>query len=75
MLHCRSIVLLCLAALLSGVAHAQTIALLEGHEAPVRSVRYSPDGKTLITADESGVIIAWDRTPPPQGAPRRLLQR
>lgn len=68
--HCRRFVLLCLAVMeLGGVAHGQTITLLEGHEAPVRSVRYSPDGKTLITADESGVIIAWDRTPPPPGAP------
>jgi WD40 repeat protein len=70
MLRCRCFILLCVAAArLTSTVHGQTLTLLEGHEASVRAVRYSPDGKTLITADESGAIIAWDRTPPPQGAP------
>ncbi len=70
MLLCRRfVVFFSSAAWLCGVAHAQSTTLLEGHDAPVRSVRYSPDGKTLVTADESGVIIAWDRAAPPASAP------
>ena len=33
---------------------------LEGHAGYVRCIRYSPDGKTLATSGEDGVVRFWD---------------
>ena len=37
------------------------IQYLEGHEAPVHAVGYSPDGKILFSGDTSGTLKMWDR--------------
>ncbi len=42
-------------------AQAQEITWLEGHEAPLYSAAYAPDGKTLVSADVDGVLRIWDR--------------
>jgi WD40 repeat protein len=41
----------------------QERATLRGHQSPVRAARFSPDGLTLATADESGVIKLWSAAP------------
>jgi WD40 repeat protein len=33
---------------------------LRGHNAPVLSVAYAPDGRTFASGDESGLAIIWD---------------
>jgi WD40 repeat protein/serine/threonine protein kinase len=36
------------------------VALLGRHEAPVRRIELSPDGRTLASADAAGGLILWD---------------
>ena len=36
---------------------------LPGHELPVYRVLFTPDGRTLISADLRGVVIEWDHRP------------
>jgi WD40 repeat protein len=36
------------------------VSLLFGHESWVLALAVSPDGRTLVTGDESGVIVFWD---------------
>lgn len=35
---------------------------LRGHQAPVRAVAFSPDGKTLVSGSDDGTAIVWDAT-------------
>jgi WD40 repeat protein len=41
----------------------QERATLRGHQSPVRAARFSPDGLTLVTGDEGGVIKVWSAAP------------
>lgn len=41
-------------------ADGHILATLRGHSTPVRSITLSPDAKTLISGDGSGVIHQWD---------------
>jgi WD40 repeat protein len=34
--------------------------VLHGHEGPIRSLAFSPDGKTLVSGDLDGMIRLWD---------------
>ena len=36
---------------------------LPGHEMPVYRVLFTPNGRTLISADLSGLVIEWDHRP------------
>jgi WD40 repeat protein len=47
--------LLCLADLVTGDKRQ-----LEGHEARVTAVAFSPDGVTALSGDEGGTVILWD---------------
>lgn len=42
-----------------GVPKANEIAVLKGHQRPVKSIAWNPDGKTLTTASEDGTIRVW----------------
>ncbi len=37
----------------------EQVGLLEGHDGDVSSVAFSPDGKWLTSADNSGIILLW----------------
>jgi WD40 repeat protein len=48
-----------------------TVVVLRGHTGPVSSVRFSPDGMTVVTASRDGTARTWDaRT----GEPLRILR-
>jgi WD40 repeat protein len=36
--------------------------MLDGHEAPVRCLSFSPDGRWLVSGDENGVLRLWHLT-------------
>ncbi|MFN8003839.1 MAG: WD40 repeat domain-containing protein [Acidobacteriota bacterium] len=42
------------------ITDGKLIARLTGHTALVTATAFAPDGKTLATADESGVIKFWN---------------
>lgn len=42
------------------VAHKRCRAILKGHSKGARSLAFSPDGQTLATGDEQGIIRLWD---------------
>ncbi|KZT57669.1 WD40 repeat-like protein [Calocera cornea HHB12733] len=41
-----------------------TMQVFAGHEGPVHTGNFTPDGKRIVTADQAGTLIAWD----PRGA-------
>lgn len=51
------------------------VSLLFGHESPVAALAVAPDGRTLVSGDERGVLVFWDlptwreRARTPGGAP------
>jgi WD40 repeat protein/energy-coupling factor transporter ATP-binding protein EcfA2 len=45
--------------------------ILQGHQAPVKSVAFSPDGYTLATAGDDQTVILWDLKNP-TNEPRKL---
>ncbi len=48
-------------ALLDGLtASPRLVKYLRGHNTSITSVAYSPDGKTLASADNDGTIMFWD---------------
>jgi WD40 repeat protein len=44
------------------VSSGQEEMTLRGHAAPVQTLAFTPDGKTMVSADEAGTIILWDTT-------------
>lgn len=38
----------------------KTMQVFAGHQGPVQSGEFTPDGKRIITADATGVLIFWD---------------
>ncbi|MBI3860935.1 MAG: protein kinase [Planctomycetia bacterium] len=40
-------------------------SIFRGHLAPVRALAFSPDGRSLASADSSGTVLSWD----PRGDP------
>src|SRR5262249_52891566 len=42
------------------VASGRELALLAGHEQPVRSVAFAPDGHHLVSAGLDGKLLLWD---------------
>lgn len=47
----------------SGIVSTQVVAKLVGHRAAVDRVAVSPFGDTIVSADESGTLFVWKRTP------------
>ena len=45
---------------LAGIAPARAARVLEGDESKVRSLAFSPDGKTLAASDASGSVTLWE---------------
>lgn len=39
------------------------LSLLRGHEAPVRDLAFSPDGRLLVSASEDGSALVWEVPP------------
>ncbi|MCY4725243.1 BTAD domain-containing putative transcriptional regulator [Nocardioides sp. STR2] len=54
-------------ALLVDAADGSTVARLRGHQALVRDIRFSPDGKVVGSASDDGELIVWNI---PTGRPR-----
>ena len=57
----------------------RAVVFLEGPGGPVRSVAFSPDGRTLAAGTEEGGVLLWDavhrrRLGPPGFAHRRVVQ-
>ena len=57
-------------ALLKCVHPAPATAFLFGHDAPVITVAYAPDGRTIASADIRGNVLVWKTT---QGIARQAL--
>jgi len=43
------------------LAEVNLPAASQGHKSPINSLVFSPDDKTLISGDQSGIILFWDR--------------
>ncbi len=51
---------ICLTTRVWDAATGREIALLEGHEGPVQSVAFSPDGTEIVTASLDGTARVWN---------------
>ena len=40
-------------------ATGRLLLTLRRHETPVRSVAFSPDGRTIVSTDEGGAALLW----------------
>ena len=38
----------------------EKLSTLDGHTAPVKTLLFSPDGKTLVSTGQDGTILVWD---------------
>ena len=41
-------------------ATGQKKRALAGHSAPIRSLKFTPDGKTLVSSGDDGIIRLWN---------------
>jgi WD40 repeat protein/serine/threonine protein kinase len=48
------------------------IRRIAGHTSPVRSIRFSPDGRKLLTSGEDGSAVIWTAQPAPVEKPATL---
>lgn len=42
------------------VPSGKTMQVFAGHDSPVHAGEFTPDGKRIVTADETGNLILWD---------------
>lgn len=52
--------------ILIAVPSGKTMQVFAGHDSPVHAGEFTPDGKRILTADETGNLILWD---PREAAP------
>ena len=50
------------ASLMQAVSQAREQNVFSGHEGPVRSVAFSPDGQRLVSGGDDGRLLVWDFT-------------
>ena len=51
------------------IPSGKLVATLRGHLQAVVSVAFTPDGRTLVSIDEDGVVRVSDTAEPPSGGP------
>jgi WD40 repeat protein len=45
------------------VSRGEEVATLRGHEGPIRSVAFSPDGTRVVSGSDDQTIKLWDGSP------------